>query len=178
MQLGLERFHGVGILGFNSAEWFFSGVGAIMAGWERHIRLQQQPDLHYTKHRPESAYICTQIHSVVVIVLIPFISSDTCSYCNDTFTNLSCVYNDLYSSYRGIMTGIYATNSPEACQYVAVDSKANIIVVENQKQLDKILQVSLLKHIKVFTNIIQNTLWYISHSWYHRYVTLCPIWKP
>lgn len=39
------------------------------------------------------------------------------------------------------MTGIYATNSPEACQYVAVDSRANIIVVENQKQLDKILQV-------------------------------------
>lgn len=41
------------------------------------------------------------------------------------------------------MTGIYATNSPEACQYVASDSKANIIVVENQKQLDKILQVML-----------------------------------
>ncbi len=43
------------------------------------------------------------------------------------------------------MTGIYATNSPEACQYVASDSKANIIVVENQKQLDKILLVPLLK---------------------------------
>lgn len=42
------------------------------------------------------------------------------------------------------MTGIYATNSPEACHYVAHDSKANIIVVENQKQLDKILQVKLL----------------------------------
>lgn len=39
------------------------------------------------------------------------------------------------------MTGIYATNSPEACHYVASDSRANIIVVENQKQLDKILQV-------------------------------------
>ncbi|CAK6951013.1 long-chain-fatty-acid--CoA ligase ACSBG1 isoform X2 [Scomber scombrus] len=73
IKLGLERFHGVAILGFNSAEWFFSAVGAIMAG--------------------------------------------------------------------GIMTGIYATNAPEACQYVASDSKANIIVVENQKQLDKILQI-------------------------------------
>nr|XP_046249054.1 long-chain-fatty-acid--CoA ligase ACSBG1 [Scatophagus argus] len=73
IKLGLERFHGVAILGFNSAEWFFSAVGAIMAG--------------------------------------------------------------------GIMTGIYATNSPEACQYVISDSKANIIVVENQKQLDKILQI-------------------------------------
>lgn len=45
------------------------------------------------------------------------------------------------NSIRGIMTGIYATNSPEACHYVASDSRANIIVVENQKQLDKILQV-------------------------------------
>uniref|UniRef100_A0A3B4YUJ5 Long-chain-fatty-acid--CoA ligase ACSBG1 n=1 Tax=Seriola lalandi dorsalis TaxID=1841481 RepID=A0A3B4YUJ5_SERLL len=76
IKLGLERFHGVAILGFNSTEWFFSAVGAILAG--------------------------------------------------------------------GIMTGIYATNSPEACQYVASDSKANIIVVENQKQLDKIL----LPHLK------------------------------
>ncbi|XP_071354752.1 long-chain-fatty-acid--CoA ligase ACSBG1 [Trachinotus anak] len=81
IKLGLERFHGVAILGFNSAEWFFSAVGAILAG--------------------------------------------------------------------GIMTGIYATNSPEACQYVASDSKANIIVVENQKQLDKILQVcGRLPHLK------------------------------
>lgn len=56
------------------------------------------------------------------------------------------------------MTGIYATNSPEACQYVVSDSKANIIVVENQKQLDKILQVVLLKYIKVFTHM-QNMLW-------------------
>uniref|UniRef100_A0A673CQW9 Long-chain-fatty-acid--CoA ligase ACSBG1 n=1 Tax=Sphaeramia orbicularis TaxID=375764 RepID=A0A673CQW9_9TELE len=81
IKLGLERFHGVAILGFNSAEWFFSAVGAIMAG--------------------------------------------------------------------GIMTGIYATNSPDACQFVASDSKANIIVVENQKQLDKILQVQeRLPHLK------------------------------
>ncbi|KAM9376062.1 long-chain-fatty-acid--CoA ligase ACSBG2 [Pholidichthys leucotaenia] len=81
IKLGLERFHGVGILGFNSAEWFFSAVGAVMAG--------------------------------------------------------------------GILTGVYATNSPEACHYVASDSKANIIVVENQKQLDKILQIrDRLPHLK------------------------------
>lgn len=48
------------------------------------------------------------------------------------------------------MTGIYATNSPEACQYVASDSKANIIVVENQKQLDKILQVLLRIYIYLY----------------------------
>ncbi|KAM3870635.1 long-chain-fatty-acid--CoA ligase ACSBG1 [Diretmus argenteus] len=81
IKLGLERFNGVAILGFNSAEWFFSAIGAIFAG--------------------------------------------------------------------GIMTGIYATNSPEACYYVASDSKANIIVVENQKQLDKILEIrDRLPHLK------------------------------
>lgn len=42
---------------------------------------------------------------------------------------------------RGIVTGIYTTNTPEACYYIAYDCKANIIVVENQKQLDKIMQV-------------------------------------
>lgn len=40
------------------------------------------------------------------------------------------------------MAGIYTTNSPDACLYVAKDSRANVIVVENQKQLDKILQVT------------------------------------
>ncbi|XP_033997075.1 long-chain-fatty-acid--CoA ligase ACSBG1 [Trematomus bernacchii] len=89
IKLGLERFHGVAILGFNSAEWFFSSVGTIMAG--------------------------------------------------------------------GIMTGIYATNSPEACQYVASDSKANIIVVENQKQLDKILQIrDRLPHLKAIVQFSGN----------------------
>lgn len=32
IKLGLEPFHGVCILGFNSPEWFFSDIGAIMAG--------------------------------------------------------------------------------------------------------------------------------------------------
>ncbi|XP_053128902.1 long-chain-fatty-acid--CoA ligase ACSBG1 isoform X2 [Hemicordylus capensis] len=73
LKLGLERFHGVAILGFNSAEWFISAVGAIFAG--------------------------------------------------------------------GIMTGIYTTSSPEACHYIAYDCRANIIMVENQKQLDKIMQI-------------------------------------
>lgn len=43
----------------------------------------------------------------------------------------------------GFAVGIYTTNSPDACQYVAENCKANIIVVENHKQLQKILQVSL-----------------------------------
>ncbi|XP_039891054.1 long-chain-fatty-acid--CoA ligase ACSBG2 [Simochromis diagramma] len=81
LKLGLERYHGVGILGFNSVEWFVADIGAILAG--------------------------------------------------------------------GFAVGIYTTNSPEACQYVAENSKANIIVVENHKQLQKILQIEdQLPHLK------------------------------
>ncbi|XP_056459415.1 long-chain-fatty-acid--CoA ligase ACSBG2 [Gadus chalcogrammus] len=81
LKLGLERYHGVGILGFNSAEWFIADIGAILAG--------------------------------------------------------------------GFGVGIYTTNSAEACQYVADNCKANVIVVENNKQLQKILQVQdQLPHLK------------------------------
>ena len=44
--------------------------------------------------------------------------------------------------HRGVPAGIYETNNPEGCHFVAHNCKANIIVVENQKQLDKILEVS------------------------------------
>ncbi|XP_078530567.1 long-chain-fatty-acid--CoA ligase ACSBG2-like [Lissotriton helveticus] len=81
LKLGLERYHGVGILGFNSPEWFISDVGAIMAG--------------------------------------------------------------------GFAVGIYTTSSPEACRYVASNSEANILVVENHHQLEKILQIQdQLPHVK------------------------------
>ncbi|XP_035748210.1 long-chain-fatty-acid--CoA ligase ACSBG2 isoform X2 [Egretta garzetta] len=81
LKLGLERFHGVCILGFNSAEWFIADIGAILAG--------------------------------------------------------------------GLAVGIYTTNSPEACHYVAENCSANILVVENQKQLQKILEIQhKLPHLK------------------------------
>lgn len=51
----------------------------------------------------------------------------------------------------GFGVGIYTTNSPEACQYVAENCKANIIVVENHKQLQKILQVSARRHDSGFS---------------------------
>ncbi|NXG79459.1 ACBG2 ligase, partial [Baryphthengus martii] len=80
-QLGLERFHGVCILGFNSAEWFIADIGAILAG--------------------------------------------------------------------GLAAGIYTTNSPEACHYIAENCRANVVVVENDKQLQKILEVQhKLHHLK------------------------------
>ena len=73
IKLGLEPHHGVGILGFNSPEWFISDIGAIFAG--------------------------------------------------------------------GFATGIYATNTPEAVEYVAKHSEANVLVVENNQQLQKVLQI-------------------------------------
>uniref|UniRef100_A0A3P9A324 long-chain-fatty-acid--CoA ligase n=2 Tax=Esox lucius TaxID=8010 RepID=A0A3P9A324_ESOLU len=81
LKLGLERYHGVGILGFNSPEWFISDIGCILAG--------------------------------------------------------------------GLAVGIYTTNSPEACLYVAENCEANVLVVENHKQLLKILQIrDKLPHLK------------------------------
>jgi len=43
--------------------------------------------------------------------------------------------------FRGIAAGIYTTNSPEACQHSAEISRANIIVVEDEQQLKKIMQI-------------------------------------
>ena len=47
----------------------------------------------------------------------------------------------LFILFRGLPTGIHATNGPGTCHYVLEDSKSNVVLVENQKQLDKILQV-------------------------------------
>ncbi|XP_050448457.1 very long-chain-fatty-acid--CoA ligase bubblegum [Cataglyphis hispanica] len=61
---------------------------------------------------------------------------------------------DLAAIYAGgLATGIYTTNSPEACQYCAEHSKANIIVVEDRKQLEKILQIK--KNLPNLKAIIQ-----------------------
>ncbi|OQV24216.1 Long-chain-fatty-acid--CoA ligase ACSBG2 [Hypsibius exemplaris] len=73
IKAGLEPYHAVGIMGFNSPEWFISDIGAIYAG--------------------------------------------------------------------GIAVGIYTTNSPEACLFNAQDSHMNVIVVEDDKQLQKILSI-------------------------------------
>ncbi|XP_034940418.1 very long-chain-fatty-acid--CoA ligase bubblegum-like isoform X4 [Chelonus insularis] len=81
LKLGLERYHSVCILGFNSPHWFIADLAAIYAG--------------------------------------------------------------------GFAAGIYTTNSPEACQYCAENSRANIIVVEDNKQLEKILAIRKdLPHLK------------------------------
>ena len=48
----------------------------------------------------------------------------------------------------GIAAGIYATNNPGQCKYIAEHSKSAVAVVENKKQLDKFLQIrGELKHL-------------------------------
>jgi long-chain-fatty-acid--CoA ligase ACSBG len=50
----------------------------------------------------------------------------------------------------GFSVGIYTTNSSDACKYIADNCKANIIVVEDEKQLEKVLKFkSELSCIKV-----------------------------
>ncbi|CAK1540024.1 unnamed protein product [Leptosia nina] len=81
LKLGLERYHSVCILGFNSEEWYIADLAAIHAG--------------------------------------------------------------------GYAAGIYTTNSAEACFHCLESSRANICVVEDKKQLDKILSIrSRLTHLK------------------------------
>ncbi|CAI8023833.1 Long-chain-fatty-acid--CoA ligase ACSBG2 [Geodia barretti] len=81
IRLGLERFHGVCILGFNAPEWFIAYLSGIMAG--------------------------------------------------------------------GIACGIYTTNNPEACHFIADNCSANVVFCENKLQLTKILQVrDRLPHLK------------------------------
>ena len=53
--------------------------------------------------------------------------------------NSDSIKSDLLCS--GLAAGIYTTNSPEACHYIASNCKANVIVVEDKIQLGKILQV-------------------------------------
>ncbi|XP_006170319.1 long-chain-fatty-acid--CoA ligase ACSBG2 isoform X2 [Tupaia chinensis] len=86
VKLGLQRFHGVGILGFNSAEWHIAAIASILAG--------------------------------------------------------------------GLCVGIYATNSAEACQYVINHAKVNILLVENDQQLRKILSISQSK-LRTLKAIVQ-----------------------
>uniref|UniRef100_A0A8D1TM07 Long-chain-fatty-acid--CoA ligase ACSBG1 n=1 Tax=Sus scrofa TaxID=9823 RepID=A0A8D1TM07_PIG len=59
----------------------------------------------------------------------------------------------------GIVTGIYTTSSPEACQYIAHDCRANIIVVDTQKQLEKILKIwKNLPHLKAVVTYREHPL--------------------
>ena len=48
---------------------------------------------------------------------------------------------NMFTTFRGLSTGIYTTSTAEECRYILENSRANIVVVENQEQLNKILEV-------------------------------------
>jgi long-chain-fatty-acid--CoA ligase ACSBG len=55
----------------------------------------------------------------------------------------------------GIVSGIYTTNGPESCHYVANHSKAKVVVVEDQEQLDKFLSIrDRLPHLTAIVQYI------------------------
>ena len=56
---------------------------------------------------------------------------------------------------NSIATGIYSTNSPEMCKYMANHSNANIIVVEDDSQLQKILKVKSELPGKILFKLVQ-----------------------
>lgn len=67
--------------------------------------------------------------------------------------------------FRGLGMGIYTTNTPEACQYVAQHSQAVVIVVENHQQLQKITEVKdqlpMLKAVIQYTGDVVDQQSYI-----------------
>ena len=54
---------------------------------------------------------------------------------------LAQLWNSHFHS-RGIPVGLYLTHTMEGCLFVASDCKANIIVVDSDQQMSKILSVS------------------------------------
>jgi long-subunit acyl-CoA synthetase (AMP-forming) len=74
---------------------------------------------------------------------------------------------DIAAIYAGAApAGIYTTNSPEQCQYVADHSESQIVVVENREQLDKFKQVrDQLPHLKAIVMMFGDDDDADVHSW-------------
>jgi long-chain-fatty-acid--CoA ligase ACSBG len=99
IKLGLEKYHSVAVLAFNSPEWLISELAAIHAG--------------------------------------------------------------------GIITGVYTTNSPEAVYHVLKSSRAQIVVVDEAKQLNKIREINnKLPELKA---VIQTGPLYSNQKGYYRW---------
>ncbi|XP_011693224.1 PREDICTED: very long-chain-fatty-acid--CoA ligase bubblegum [Wasmannia auropunctata] len=114
-----------------------------------HIALVSKPDTNGKR----TTYTFQEYESTVRIVAKAFLKLGLerhHSVCIIGFNSPEWFIADLAAIYAGgFATGIYTTNSPEACQYCADHSQANIIVVEDEKQLGKILQIKHnLPHLK------------------------------
>ncbi|KAG1710287.1 hypothetical protein DVH05_017291 [Phytophthora capsici] len=90
LHVGIERYQGVSIIGFNSPEWVIADVGAIFAG--------------------------------------------------------------------AVAAGIYTTNSPKACEYIAKHSDSGVVVCDGVKQLEKFLAIEKnlpkLKALVVWNDVV------------------------
>lgn len=114
-----------------------------------HIALVSKPDANGKR----TMYTFQEYESTVRIVAKAFLKLGLerhHSVCIIGYNSPEWFISDLAAIYAGgFATGIYTTNSPEACQYCAEHSQANIIVVEDDKQLQKILQIKHnLPHLK------------------------------
>ena len=81
----------------------------------------------------------------------------------------------------GLPTGIYPTNGPEACKYILEQSNCSILVVEDQVQLDKVLQLQgelpNLKKIVQYSGVPATDGvmgWQVSESSQHKIVLTLP----
>lgn len=83
--------------------------------------------LYIPIHRP--AVICT------CSCLVLFTNHVCTRYCKSPVEEFICLF------LSGVASGMYATNSAEACKFICQDCKASIAVVEDQIQLDKFLKV-------------------------------------
>lgn len=66
-------------------------------------------------------------------------------------------YGSIFGFYLPV--GVYSTNGPDACQYIAENSDCEVVIVENQSHLDKYIKVlhrlPLIKYIVVYNGTIQ-----------------------
>ena len=81
----------------------------------------------------------------------------------------------------GLATGIYPTNGTEACKYILEQSNCSILVVEDQVQLDKVLQLRgelpNLKKIVQYSGVPATDGvmgWQVSESSRHKIVLTLP----
>ena len=54
--------------------------------------------------------------------------------------------------HSGLGCGIYTTNTPDACHFVAADARVNIVVAENDNQVQKFYKVSISSVISVLVH--------------------------
>ena len=90
----------------------------------------------------QTVWTWSDYHNEVRSVAKAFIDLGMAKYtsvCILGFNSPEWIISDIGAIFAGgFATGIYPTNGPEACKYILEHSRCSILVVEDQKQLDKI----------------------------------------